>query len=140
MERHLLILDLDETLVYAAEAPLGRPPDFAVGPYAVYRRPHLDPFLARAFEWFEVAVWSVGTAPYVEGVVERTEDRRRGARPRVVPGKREFHDVRQSVAVGVQFRRPEPRRHAARRRRESFLSVVHRAVGAVTAAPRPAAA
>ena len=40
----LLILDLDETLVYSIEEPLGRDHDFTVGPYAVYRRPHLAEF------------------------------------------------------------------------------------------------
>jgi NLI interacting factor-like phosphatase len=41
----LLILDLDETLIYATEEPLQRVPDFIIGPYAVYRRPYLTEFL-----------------------------------------------------------------------------------------------
>lgn len=38
----LLILDRDETLVYTTEEPLGHDPDFTIGPYVVYRRPHLE--------------------------------------------------------------------------------------------------
>jgi RNA polymerase II subunit A small phosphatase-like protein len=66
----LLILDLDESLVYGSETPLDRDADFQVGPYHVYRRPYLDDFLSNAFEWFEVAVWSSASGAYVRGVVE----------------------------------------------------------------------
>jgi RNA polymerase II subunit A small phosphatase-like protein len=37
--RRLLVLDLDETLIYANECPLDRPADFEVAPYFVYLRP-----------------------------------------------------------------------------------------------------
>lgn len=50
-ERILLILDLDETLIYASEAALDREPDFTV-----YRRPWLDEFLARCERNFDLAV------------------------------------------------------------------------------------
>lgn len=69
-DRHLLILDLDETLIYGTEEPLERPHDFQVGPYSVYRRPFLAEFLEQAFEWYEVAVWSSAGTAYVEGVVQ----------------------------------------------------------------------
>jgi RNA polymerase II subunit A small phosphatase-like protein len=69
LEKKLLILDLDETLIYATETPLERPPDFRVGPYAVYRRPHVAPFLAQCREWFEVAVWSSSSPLYAREVV-----------------------------------------------------------------------
>jgi TFIIF-interacting CTD phosphatase-like protein len=70
MAKPLLILDVDETLVYAAEEPLaGAAPDFCVGPYSVYRRPFLAEFLAAAGEWFELAVWSSASATYVQDVV-----------------------------------------------------------------------
>lgn len=72
--RQLLILDLDETLVYAtdstADAPLPRAPDFTVGPYAVLRRPHLSPFLACVFDWFDVAVWTSSTSAYAFPIVQ----------------------------------------------------------------------
>ena len=67
----LLILDLDETLVYATEEPLGREHDFRVGPYFVYRRPHLAEFLASCSTGFRLAVWSSATEEYVRPVVER---------------------------------------------------------------------
>jgi RNA polymerase II subunit A small phosphatase-like protein len=70
MDKQLLILDLDETLVHGAETPLERKPDFLIGLYSVYRRPFLGEFLAQVYEWFRVAVWSSATRPYVQGVVE----------------------------------------------------------------------
>jgi len=74
----LLVLDLDETLVHACGRPLGRKPDFAVGRYSVYRRPHLDAFLEGVFSAFEeVGVWTAGTLPYATPVLDRILDRER---------------------------------------------------------------
>jgi RNA polymerase II subunit A small phosphatase-like protein len=67
----LLILDLDETLVYATEEPLPRSPDFHVGPYAVYRRPYLAEFLTSCSACFRLAIWSTATDEFVRPVVAR---------------------------------------------------------------------
>ena len=67
----LLILDLDETLIHATEEPLGHDHDFAVGPYVVYRRPHLAEFLAACSTCFRLAVWSSASDDYVRDVVGR---------------------------------------------------------------------
>src|SRR5687768_16223889 len=69
-EKKLLILDLDETLIHATQTPLERPAEFRVGPYAVYRRPHLELFLAQCLGWFEVAVWSSSSPLYAREVVQ----------------------------------------------------------------------
>lgn len=74
----LLVLDLDETLVHARTRPLERPPDFTVGEYALYRRPHLDAFLEGVFAAFEdVAVWTASTLPYALPVLDHIVDRTR---------------------------------------------------------------
>jgi RNA polymerase II subunit A small phosphatase-like protein len=65
----LLILDLDETLMHASEAPLGRPHDFLVAEYYVYKRPHVHDFLAFCRAHFAVAVWTSSTADYAVDVV-----------------------------------------------------------------------
>src|SRR3546814_14747173 len=70
MERILLILDLDETLIRAVEEPLDRPADFRLPDFHVYRRPHLDAFLALVSENFDLAVWSTGNSPYVAAIVD----------------------------------------------------------------------
>src|SRR5262249_33859807 len=67
----LLILDLDETLIYATEEPLQRDPDFLIGPYAVYRRPYLSEFPISCPASFRLAVWSTATDDYVRPVVAR---------------------------------------------------------------------
>lgn len=66
----LLILDLDETLIYATEKPLSRPADFQVGPYLVYKRPHLTEFIADCLTWFRVGVWTSSSPLYAAEVVE----------------------------------------------------------------------
>lgn len=68
-ERILLILDLDETLIYAAEQPLSRSPDLVVGPYSVYRRPHLAEILQSCAADFLVAIWSSASDAYVAAIV-----------------------------------------------------------------------
>jgi RNA polymerase II subunit A small phosphatase-like protein len=66
--KQLLVLDLDETLIYATERPLGRPPDFQVEPYHVYKRPHVDEFISRSADWFELAVWSTSSEDYADAI------------------------------------------------------------------------
>jgi TFIIF-interacting CTD phosphatase-like protein len=65
----LLILDLDETLIYSTEISLAIKPDFLVDPYFVYKRPNLDNFIATCFEWFDVAVWTSSGAEYASAIV-----------------------------------------------------------------------
>jgi len=69
VNRPLLILDLDETLVHGTERELGTAPDFRVARYAVYRRPHLAAFLDYCFSEFEVAVWTSAGRVYASEVV-----------------------------------------------------------------------
>jgi RNA polymerase II subunit A small phosphatase-like protein len=69
-DRTLLILDLDETLIYATEVALDRPPDFEIYGYHAYRRPHLAAFLESVQRDFDLAVWSSASDPYVLAVVD----------------------------------------------------------------------
>lgn len=67
MEKPLLILDLDETLIRGQESPLseGEPHDMLLGPYFVYFRPHARSFLAAMGEHFRLGFWSSATLSYV---------------------------------------------------------------------------
>jgi RNA polymerase II subunit A small phosphatase-like protein len=67
--RKLLVLDLDETLVFASETELDRSPDLSVAGYHVYKRPYLDTFLAFAFDNFRVGVWTSSGRLYAEPLV-----------------------------------------------------------------------
>ena len=71
MERPLLILDIDETLLFATEKPLDRPHDFLVGSYRVYKRPNLDKFLSTVNEWFDLAVWTSSGEEYATMVIRQ---------------------------------------------------------------------
>lgn len=64
----LLILDLDETLIFGSEQRLNREPDFRIGPFYLYKRPHLDQFLKSVARLYEVAIWSSASEDYVDGI------------------------------------------------------------------------
>ena len=70
VDKKLLILDLDETLIFAEETPLERQEDFIVGQYFVYKRPHLQEFIGFCLENFDVAVWTSSTNNYAEQIIE----------------------------------------------------------------------
>ena len=68
----LLVLDLDETLVYASESKLNLPLDGRVGPYFLYLRPGARAFVDWALHAFsEVAVWTASTHGYATPVVDQ---------------------------------------------------------------------
>ncbi|MHB8899191.1 MAG: NIF family HAD-type phosphatase [Thermoguttaceae bacterium] len=67
----LLILDLDETLIYGAEREGTRPCDFRIGPFHVYTRPYLDDFLSGVGRHFCLAIWSSASSDYVAGIAQR---------------------------------------------------------------------
>lgn len=69
MSRPLLILDLDETLIWATEQSLDLESNFQVGPYFVYKRPAVDEFLATVGSWFDLAVWTSSSAVYAGLIV-----------------------------------------------------------------------
>ena len=64
----LLILDLDETLIFGAERPLQRNADFRVGPFYIYKRPYVDQFLTSVSQVYDLAVWSSASEDYVTGI------------------------------------------------------------------------
>ncbi|KZN43300.1 hypothetical protein N474_14645 [Pseudoalteromonas luteoviolacea CPMOR-2] len=68
-EKKLLILDLDETLIYATEKKLAIEHSFVAGQYYVYERPHLKEFLDYCLREFLVAVWTSSNELYAETIV-----------------------------------------------------------------------
>lgn len=71
MEKKLLILDLDETLIYGTEEPLNRASDFVVVPYSIYKRPYLEEFITYCLANFRVTVWSSSDLEYAAEVANR---------------------------------------------------------------------
>ncbi|OZG71656.1 hypothetical protein BTA51_20490 [Hahella sp. CCB-MM4] len=69
VNKKLLILDLDETLIHATEQPLSYRYDFRVGHYYVYKRPEVDRFLNFCAEYLKVAVWTASSEAYADSVV-----------------------------------------------------------------------
>jgi RNA polymerase II subunit A small phosphatase-like protein len=71
MTKSLLVLDLDETLLYATKDKLIQQEDFLVGPYYVYVRPNLECFLSRVAQDFKLAIWSSSDDTYVQELVDK---------------------------------------------------------------------
>jgi len=71
IDRLLVIFDLDETLIHAAEQPLAREPDFVVGPFPVYKRPFVEELLVDCTRDCTLAVWTSATRGYAEAILER---------------------------------------------------------------------
>lgn len=67
----LLILDIDETLIYGTESALDRDADFCVGPFHIYCRPHLAAFLKAVSACFSLAIWSSATIDYVSAIAQQ---------------------------------------------------------------------
>ena len=67
----LLILDLDETLIYSTTLKLPYKEDFVLGEYYVYKRPGLDVFLKFVNDNFKLAVWTSSTPDYAQSIVEK---------------------------------------------------------------------
>lgn len=67
----LLVLDLDETLIYATQSKLERKSDFKTGFYFEYKRPDVEHFLQGCFEWFNVGVWTSATEVYAYRIIIR---------------------------------------------------------------------
>ena len=70
MKDKILILDLDETLIFSSLEKLSIKEDFLVGDYFVYKRPGLDTFLKFVQNNFQLAVWSSSTSDYAQSIVE----------------------------------------------------------------------
>ncbi len=70
MDRPLLILDLDETVIRATEEEPPNGFDFRAFRYFVRKRPHLDTFLRTVRQWYDLAVWSASADDYAHQVVE----------------------------------------------------------------------
>ena len=69
MDPALLILDLDETLVYARQALDEHEYSFRTARYYVSVRPHVSEFLESVFDWFCVAVWTSAGEDYGRQVI-----------------------------------------------------------------------
>lgn len=66
MKKILLILDIDETLIYATKNCIeNKEEDFRVADYYIHKRPFLDDFLNNSAKYFNIAIWSSASDDYV---------------------------------------------------------------------------
>jgi len=69
VEQPLLVLDLDETLVYGTEKGLEREPVFLCTPYLIYLRPHLSDFVNCVREKYRLGIWTSSSENYMKCVI-----------------------------------------------------------------------
>ena len=76
MDKPVLVLDLDETLIWAREGATGAV-DFEVAEYGVTVRPHFEVFKAHVARHWRLGVWTSSSPSYAQVVVGQlfsTED------------------------------------------------------------------
>ena len=66
--RPLLILDIDQTLLYASTIPLDKPHDYQAERTWIYKRPHVDTFLNFCMTHFQIGVWTSARSSYAEEI------------------------------------------------------------------------
>lgn len=70
----LLILDIDETLIYSSQTQFDRLPDFKLDfgleKYFVYKRPGIDEFILQCSKWFRLAIWTSSGSDYAREVIK----------------------------------------------------------------------
>ncbi len=71
MNRLLLILDIDETLIHATEGTVNTSSDFEIPPYHFSKRPFLSEFLATVSQHYRIALWSSSSAKYVSAIASQ---------------------------------------------------------------------
>jgi RNA polymerase II subunit A small phosphatase-like protein len=69
--KHLLVLDLDETLIHSSVEKLTINEDFKYEEYFVYERPHLDWFIKEISNHFRLGIWSAADELYVSSIVKQ---------------------------------------------------------------------
>ncbi|MGJ4754770.1 HAD family hydrolase [Leptospira kmetyi] len=65
----LLILDLDETLIYSSEHPLQSISYTQIGEYFTYSRPYIEEFFHGIKAIFDIGIWSSSSDKYAHAVV-----------------------------------------------------------------------
>jgi len=70
-DKTLLILDLDETLIYGTKKELDRTADFMVYDYYIYKRPNLLEFIKKIKEDYLLGVWSSASDDYVNAITNK---------------------------------------------------------------------
>ena len=67
----LLILDIDETLIFGSKQKLDKPFEFTVFNYFIYQRPYLKECFERIKDHFLIALWSSADDEYVEEIAKK---------------------------------------------------------------------
>jgi RNA polymerase II subunit A small phosphatase-like protein len=67
---HLVILDLDETLVHSCDEWIGRSHNFLAADKMIFVRPYAEEFVRQLLLKYKVAVWTASYGKYTSDIVE----------------------------------------------------------------------
>lgn len=70
LHRPLLILDLDETLIYSTKELPNTGSFFQVGSWFVKERPGMHEFLDRISPYYDLAIWTAASADYAKAITD----------------------------------------------------------------------
>ena len=67
---HLVILDLDETLIHSCDEWIGRPHDFVAGNKMMFSRPFAKDLVRELVRKYSVAVWTASYGAYTRDIIK----------------------------------------------------------------------
>lgn len=67
---HLVILDLDETLIHSCDEWIGHPHDFIAASKMIFVRPYAKEFVEELLLKYKVAVWTASYGKYTEEIIK----------------------------------------------------------------------
>ncbi|MDX1960358.1 MAG: HAD family hydrolase, partial [Leptospiraceae bacterium] len=71
LDKPLLVLDLDETLIHSSDHRKYEKHSFKVLHFYVYERNYFREFIHKVFEKYSIGIWSAGSDYYVKLITER---------------------------------------------------------------------
>lgn len=71
LTKPLLVLDLDETIIYSSDSRLYEKHTLKIFHFYVYQRPKLPEFIREIAKYFSLGIWSAASDIYVQKITER---------------------------------------------------------------------
>jgi TFIIF-interacting CTD phosphatase-like protein len=70
MNKKLVILDLDETLLHACHEWIGKQPSFVISNAMIHLRPGVNDFIEAISKHFDIAIWTASYGLYTKDIIK----------------------------------------------------------------------
>ncbi len=71
MNKKLVVLDLDETLLHACHEWIGKQPSFVISNAMIHLRPGVDDFIEAISKDFNIAIWTASYGLYTKDIIKK---------------------------------------------------------------------